>query len=91
MCRSPDHCFRELSLVGRLCLAYVDTRSHEASVGSNFGRAADALALHDRVLDLVGSGAVKPVVASTCRSTELPVASRPMEQRAPPSASSSCV
>ena len=73
--------FGNFSLVG-VCLAYVDDPlAVKAAVGSNFLSRADALALHDRVLELVASGAVKPVVGLDVPFDELPVALDAMEQR----------
>jgi NADPH2:quinone reductase len=73
--------FGNFSLVG-VCLAYVDDPlAVKAAVGSNFLSRADALALHDRVLGLVASGAVTPVVGLDVPFEELPVALDAMEQR----------
>jgi NADPH2:quinone reductase len=73
--------FGNFSLVG-VCLAYVDDPlAVKAAVGSNFLSRADALALHDRVLGLVESGAVKPVVGLDVSFEELPQALDAMEQR----------
>jgi NADPH2:quinone reductase len=73
--------FGNFSLVG-VCLAYVDDPlTVKAAVGSNFLSRADALALHDQVLGLVASGAVKPVVGLDVTFDELPVALDAMEQR----------
>jgi NADPH2:quinone reductase len=73
--------FGNFSLVG-VCLAYVDDPlAVKAAVGSNFLSRADALALHDRVLGLVISGDVKPVVGLDVPFEELPQALDAMEQR----------
>ena len=64
--------FGNFSLVG-VCLAYVDDPlAVKAAVGSNFLSRADALALHDQVLDLVASGAVQPLVGLDVPFDELP-------------------
>ena len=73
--------FGNFSLVG-VCLAYVDDPlAVKAAVGSNFLSRADALSLHDRVLTLVASGDVKPVVGLDVPFAELPQALDAMEQR----------
>jgi NADPH2:quinone reductase len=73
--------FGNFSLVG-VCLAYVDDPlAVKAAIGSNFPSRADALALHDRILALVESGAVKPVVGLDVPFDELPTALDAMEQR----------
>lgn len=73
--------FGNFSLVG-VCLAYVDDPlAVKAAVGSNFVSRADALAMHDRVLRLVASGAVKPIVGLDVPFEELPTALDAMEQR----------
>jgi NADPH2:quinone reductase len=73
--------FGNFSLVG-VCLAYVDDPlAVKAAVGSNFLSRADALALHEQVLALVASGAVRPVVGLDVPFEELPSALDAMEQR----------
>jgi NADPH:quinone reductase len=73
--------FGNFSLVG-VCLAYVDDPlAVKAAVGSNFLSRADALALHERVLALVESGSVKPVVGLDVPFEELAAALDAMEQR----------
>jgi NADPH2:quinone reductase len=73
--------FGNFSLVG-VCLAYVDDPlAVKAAVGSNFLSRADALALHEQVLALVASGAVRPVVGLDIPFEELPSALDAMEQR----------
>jgi NADPH2:quinone reductase len=73
--------FGNFSLVG-VCLAYVDDPlAVKAAVGSNFVSRADALALHEQVLALVASGAVRPVVGLDVPFEELPSALDAMEQR----------
>jgi NADPH2:quinone reductase len=73
--------FGNFSLVG-VCLAYVDDPlAVKAAVGSNFLSRADALTLHDRVLGLVSSGDVKPVVGLDVPFEDLPQALDAMEQR----------
>jgi NADPH2:quinone reductase len=73
--------FGNFSLVG-VCLAYVDDPlAVKAAVGSNFLSRAEALALHDQVLGLVGSGAVRPIVGLHVPFEELPQALDAMEQR----------
>jgi NADPH2:quinone reductase len=73
--------FGNFSLVG-VCLAYVDDPlAVKAAVGSNFLSRDDARALHDRVLGLVESGAVRPVVGLDVPFDELPQALDAMEQR----------
>jgi NADPH2:quinone reductase len=73
--------FGNFDLVG-VCLAYVDDPlAVKAAVGSNFVSRAEALALHDQVLGLVASGAVKPVVGLDVPFEELPQALDAMEQR----------
>jgi NADPH2:quinone reductase len=73
--------FGNFSLVG-VCLAYVDDPlAVKAAVGSNFLSRDDALALHDRVLRLVESGAVRPLVGLDVPFEELPAALDAMEQR----------
>jgi len=73
--------FGNFSLVG-VCLAYVDDPlAVKAAVGSNFLSRADALALHEQVLGLVASGAVRPLVGLDVPFEELPAALDAMEQR----------
>jgi NADPH:quinone reductase len=73
--------FGNFSLVG-VCLAYVDDPlAVKEAVGSNFLSRADALSLHDEVLGLVTSGAVKPVVGLDVPFEDLPQALDAMEQR----------
>jgi len=73
--------FGNFSLVG-VCLAYVDDPlAVKAAVGSNFPSRADALALHDQVLSLVSSGAVRPVVGLDVPFEKLPTALDAMERR----------
>lgn len=73
--------FGNFSLVG-VCLAYVDDPlAVKAAVGSNFLSRADALALHEQVLGLVASGAVRPLVGLDVPFDELPAALDAMEQR----------
>ncbi len=73
--------FGNFSLVG-VCLAYVDDPlAVKAAVGSNFLSRADALALHQQVLGLVESGAVRPLVGLDVPFEELPAALDAMEQR----------
>lgn len=73
--------FGNFSLVG-VCLAYVDDPlAVKAAVGSNFLSRHDALALHDRVLGLVETGAVRPLVGLDVPFEELPAALDAMEQR----------
>lgn len=73
--------FGNFSLVG-VCLAYVDEPvAAKAAVGSNFLSRADALALHDQILGLVVSGAVRPLVGLDVPFEELPIALDALEQR----------
>ena len=73
--------FGNFSLVG-VCLAYVDDPlAVKAAVGSNFLSRADALALHEQVLGMVASGAVRPLVGLDVPFEELPAALDAMEQR----------
>ncbi len=73
--------FGNFSLVG-VCLAYVDDPlAVKAAVGSNFLARAGALALHDQILELVASGAVRPLVGLDVPFEELPAALDAMEQR----------
>ena len=65
-----------------MCLAYVDDPlAVKAAVGSNFLSRTDALALHEQILGLVASGAVRPVVGLDVPFDELPAALDAMEQR----------
>jgi NADPH2:quinone reductase len=73
--------FGNFSLVG-VCLAYVDDPlAVKAAVGSNFLSRADALTLHEQVLGLVSSGAVRPLVGLEVPFEQLPEALDAMEQR----------
>jgi NADPH2:quinone reductase len=73
--------FGNFSLVG-VCLAYVDDPlAVKATVGSNFLSRADALTLHDRIVGLVASGAVRPIVGLEVPFDELPAALDAMEHR----------
>jgi NADPH:quinone reductase len=73
--------FGNFSLVG-VCLAYVDDPlAVKQAVGSNFLSRADAEALHATILDLVATGAVRPVVGLDVRFEDLPIALDAMERR----------
>ena len=73
--------FGNFSLVG-VCLAYVeDPLAVRQAVGSNFLSRADAEALHTRILDLIATGSVRPVVGLDVPFEELPAALDAMERR----------
>ena len=73
--------FGNFSLVG-VCLAYVDDPlAVKQAVGSNFLSRADAIELHEQILDLVTSGQVRPIVGLDVPFDELPTALDAMEQR----------
>ena len=73
--------FGNFSLVG-VCLAYVDDPlAVKQAVGSNFLSRDDAEALHATILDLVTTGAVRPVVGLDVPFDELPAALDAMERR----------
>ena len=73
--------FGNFSLVG-VCLAYVDDPlAVKTATGSNFPSRSDALAMHDQILGLVASGAVRPLVGLDVPFEELPAALDAMERR----------
>jgi NADPH2:quinone reductase len=73
--------FGNLSLVG-VCLAYVDDPlAVKAAAGSNLPSSALGRTIHERILDLVTRGAVRPVVGLEVPFAELPAALEAMERR----------